>query len=425
MKKLPILRSTHRKEESARGGGKPLSHQGWYRWIVLSLLWLIYAAFGLISRAIFPLVTPILSDLSLSYTEMGIILGSWQLAYIPASLAAGPILDRWGVRKSLLFGAFMMCLSATLRFYAAGFATMLIAVALFGVGGPMISIGGPKVISERFSGRSRGTAIGIHMMGPSIGGILALTLTNSLVMPLTGNSWRLTFVAYGFLVFTVGLLWWFFSAVPSHGGASHESGIIEVFRSLIKVWNVKILLAMALLSFLITHGFISWLPRILETSGMSASEAGFAAAIPLAAGIPSVLAIPRLVPITQRGRFLSIFSLLASMGLLIVVNASGPLLIAGLILLGITSSCFMPMMLLILMDTSEVEPRNMGSAGGMFFCVAEIGGFSGPFFIGAFVDITGTFLAGAIFLSALCIGISALTLLLKTQADSLSNISSA
>jgi CP family cyanate transporter-like MFS transporter len=419
MKKLPTPGSTKRKQESPVNDGIiPVSHQGYYRWVLLGLLWLIYAAFGLISRSIFPLVTPILRDLSLSYTEMGIILGSWQLTYIPASLAAGPILDRWGARKSLLFGALIMCLSAVLRYFADGFLTMLISVALFGAGGPMISIGGPKVISERFSGKSRGTAIGIHMMGPGIGGVLALTLTNSLVMPMTGNSWKLTFVVYGLLVFSVGILWWFFSRITSPGESSHEAGIIEVFRGLIKVRNVRILLAMALLSFLITHGLFSWLPRILETGGMSASAAGFAAAIPLAAGIPSVLAIPRLVPTHQRGRFLALSSLLVAISLLTVVNSSGLLLISGLILLGITGSCFMPMMLLVLMDTSEVETRNMGSAGGMFFCIAEIGGFTGPFIIGALVDISGAFMAGAIFLAALCIGISVLTSFLMTQSDS-------
>ena len=65
------------------------------------------------------------------------------------------------------------------------------------------------------------------------------------------------------------------------------------------------------------------------------------------------------------------------------------------------------------MDTREVYAKNMGAAGGMFFCVAEIGGFAGPLLMGVIVDATGTFLTGAFFLAGLCIAISALTLLLK------------
>lgn len=73
-----------------------------YRWVMLSLLCLLYVAFGLIARAVSPLVTPIVRDLRLSYTQMGFILGSWQLTYIVVSIIAGTMVDRWGVRKTLL-----------------------------------------------------------------------------------------------------------------------------------------------------------------------------------------------------------------------------------------------------------------------------------------------------------------------------------
>jgi MFS family permease len=75
-----------------------------YGWVMLSLLWLLNVAFSLIVRAIAPLVTPIVRDLHLSYTQMGFILGSWQLTYIGVAIIAGTIIDRWSVRKSLLAG---------------------------------------------------------------------------------------------------------------------------------------------------------------------------------------------------------------------------------------------------------------------------------------------------------------------------------
>jgi sugar phosphate permease len=61
---------------------------------MLSLLWLVYAGFGLVSRSIFPLISPLLRDLHISYSQMGLILGSWQLTYILAALFSGSILDR-------------------------------------------------------------------------------------------------------------------------------------------------------------------------------------------------------------------------------------------------------------------------------------------------------------------------------------------
>jgi len=72
-----------------------------YRWVMLALLWLLYAAFGLVSRSISPLVTPILKDLNMSYGQMGLILGSWQMTYIAVAMVAGAVIDKWGVRRSL------------------------------------------------------------------------------------------------------------------------------------------------------------------------------------------------------------------------------------------------------------------------------------------------------------------------------------
>jgi len=376
---------------------------------MLALLWLLYICFGIVSRAIFPLVTPILNDLRMIYSQMGLILGSWQLTYIMMALVAGSILDRWGVRKSLFAGAVIIGLSSCLRYFANNSIGLLIAVALFGVGGPMISIGGPKTISSWFRGPSRGTAIGLYTSGNWIGGLLSLALTNSLVMPLVGNDWKQAFVLYGMITLGVGLLWILFARETESRETSNSMAIIDVFRNLGNLPNVRIVMAMGLLAFAIGHGFSSWLPKILETNGMSGQQAGFAASITIAAGIPSILLLPSLVPARYRGLTMAMLAILTAVNIILVMKISGIALYAGLAVLGFISSPFMSLLLLILMDSPGVETRHMGSAGGMFYCVAEIGGFAGPFFMGVLVDLTGTFMAGAIFLAGLCIAIAVLT----------------
>ena len=391
------------------------SGQNPYRWVMLVLLWLLYSCFGIVSRAIFPLVTPILNDLRIVYSQMGFILGSWQLTYIVMALVAGSIIDRWGVRKSLFAGALIIGLSSSLRYFSNDFTTLLIAVALFGVGGPMISIGGPKTISSWFRGHSRGTAIGLYTSGNWLGGLLALALTNSLVMPLVGNDWKQTFVVYGMITFGVGLLWMLTARETESGETSNSMAIIDVFRNLGKLHNVRIVLTMGLLAFAISHGFSSWLPKILETNGMSGQQAGFAASITIAAGIPSILILPSVVPARYRGIVMAILAILTAVNIILVMKISGMSLYIGLAVLGFISAPFMSLLLVILMDSPGVEPRHMGSAGGMFFCVAEIGGFAGPFFMGVLVDLTGTFMAGALFLAGLCLAIAALTYFLRQQ----------
>jgi len=386
-----------------------------YRWVILALLWLLYVAFGLVSRSIFPLVTPVLADLKLSYSQMGFILGSWQLTYIFAALAAGAVLDRWGVRKSIFAGAIVIGLSATLRYYTTGFISMMAAVALFGLGGPMISIGGPKAISFWFQGRSRGMAMGVYTTGNWFGGLSALALTNSLVMPLVGHSWRRAFVVYGMTAFAIALLWFLGSGKAGSGGPHKSARIIEIFGQLIKIRNVRILLVMGLFSFAIIHGLSSWLPKILENSGMAAAKAGWSAALAIATGIPSILILPSVVPPRARGNVIAGFAILTAVHLFLVLLTSGMLLYIILSVLGFIIAPFMALLLLVLMDSPGVEISHMGSAGGMFFCVAEIGGFTGPLILGILVDATGTFMAGAVFLATLCLAMAGLTRALRND----------
>ena len=69
---------------------------------MLAGVWLIYACFGLVLASMAPLVQVITEDLQLSLSAMGSILGAWPLVYIGAAIPAGTLLDRFGLRRSLL-----------------------------------------------------------------------------------------------------------------------------------------------------------------------------------------------------------------------------------------------------------------------------------------------------------------------------------
>ena len=389
-----------------------------YRWVMLALLWLLYFSFGLIHRSTSPLITPILRDLNMTYGQMGLVLGSWQLTYLVFAVLAGIMIDKWGVRNSLFLGTLVIGLSADLRYFAVGFGTFFPVVALFGVGGPLISIGGPKAIAQWFRGKGRGLAVGVYMTGPWIGGMFALSATNRFIMPLTGYSWRLTFVCYGLIALGIALLWWFLAKEASSSETEESVGIMEVFLGLIKVTNVRMVLLSGLLAFAINHGYTNWLPKILESKGMSPSMAGFTASLPLLAGIPAVLALPALIPARFRVRGIGVLAFLAASAILVLVKASGTILLCGLALFGVVGSGMVPLLILTLMDTPEVESKYLGSAGGIFYCISDFGGFMGPLIVGALVDLTGTFIAGAFFLIGLCLVISSMTFILKPRSVS-------
>jgi CP family cyanate transporter-like MFS transporter len=367
-----------------------------YRWGMLALVWLAYATFGLATRAVAPLVTPIVRDLGLSHTQMGLVLGGWQAAYVVFAIIAGRILDRWGVRRAILLGAGIVAISLSARYWVGSFVPLLCSVALLGVGGPLISIGSPKMVSAWFQGRERGIAVGAYATGPFAGSLVALSATHTVVMPLAGGSWRAAFLIYGAFALVVSGLWMLAAReLPGGpGGQEDKAGTVAVVGALLKLRDVRFLLVMGICSFAVVHGLGSWLPKMLESSGVSQGGAGILASLPVVSGLLAAMTIPRMVPPRRRTDALAVSAAL-TVGLLAAMpHVAGIALVAALAAVGATTGTFLPLEMLMLMETPGVQARVMGSAGGVFFCVAEIGGISGPLLVGALSDASGGFDSG-------------------------------
>ena len=278
------------------------------RWLVLAGVWFIYMCFGLIATSIAPLVTEIEHDLDMSHAAMGSVMGAWQLVYIAAAVPCGMLLDRLGSRRALVLGAACIALSAWGRSLADDYLTLLLAVMVFGIGGPIVSAGAPKVIATWFAGAGRGLAMGIYITGPAIGGVASLTLTHAWLMPRFDGDWRVIFDLWAALALFAGLVWWLIASLPGARvlTAGHRAGSDaadgSVFRSLLAQPAVRVMLLMSVGVFMISHGFTNWLPELLVNGGMDAARAGYWAAVPTLVGIIGALSIPRLATPPRRFR---------------------------------------------------------------------------------------------------------------------------
>lgn len=381
---------------------------GQVRWLILFGVWLIYFCFGLTIASMAPLLGPIGADLGIGNSLMGAILGAWPLTYILAAIPCGILLDRLGARRMLFLAALVMAASGLARSYAETPIQLLLAVALFGIGGPMISVGAPKIIARRFKGKTRATAMGVYVTGPYLGGILSLSLTNSLVMPLVGNDWRGVMLVYAALVAMSGVVWFVIASLPA---ARTESGEdeggkkfnIAAFLDIIRLREVQLILAMSIGIFFINHGLNNWLPEILRGHGFSAVQAGYWAAIPSSVGVIGALVIPRLaVPERRLGVMAALFLFSMTASILLQVS-SGPLLAAGLFLQGLARGAMMTVAILLLMETPRIPEERLGLAGGLFFTFAEVGGVLGPVTFGILSDLSGGFGLPLAALTTICI----------------------
>ena len=385
---------------------------------MLALLCLAYGSFGLVSASLAPLLAPIREDTSMSRSEIGVVLGSWQFVYLFVAIPAGLVIDRFGLRLALFAGIALIGVSQLLRAVAVNEVTMLAAVMVFGLGGPFISVGAPKLTAVWFSPQQAALALGVYIVSPSIGSMVATSTANSVVMPLTDDSWRLTLAWFAVLPAAAAVAWLLLARepdvqAPSEGTQTAEpSGVFGGYRRLAGIPLVQVVLLMAFGCFLFNHSLTNWLPEILRDRSLSASEAGVWAAFPTLVAIPAALLIPRSTP----ARWLSavqasVFALWAA-GALLVQLGEGPPLHAGLVLLGIGRGAATPLLMLTLLRSPRIGAALMGAAGGLFFTAGEVGGVLGPTLTGALADASGGFGLGLSALAAVSGLLAVLALLL-------------
>ena len=425
-----------------------LSSPHWYRWVLLAGVWGLYCSFGLIVTSLAPLVGLIEADLDISHSAMGSVMGAWQLVFIVSALPCGILLDKVGTRFALTLGGLLIAASVLARGYADSYPALIAAVMLFGLGGPLISSGAPKVVIRYFEGHARGLAMGIYMTGPSIGGVISLTLTHSVLVPAFDDSWRGVMFLWAAITAITSVAWFAlasFNPLKNTSGTGPHNQIPEtdtdslkntgseadplpvqvpqkqtsVIAGLLSQSSVLLVLAMGIGVFMFNHGLNNWLPELLKNGGLSLVESGYWAAIPTVVGIAGSLLIPRLATPGRRFHILIALSLCAAFACVLLHFQQNSLLLTGLLLQGIARSSLMTVLILTLVELPAVGEKYAGVASGLFFSAAEVGGVLGPLTLGFLYDLSGGFDSGLYLLMSisLLIALSGRALMKQTSRE--------
>ena len=360
---------------------------------MLALGWLAYCAFGMAVGSLAPLVSPIMRDLGLSSARMGLVLGVWQLVYVFTAIPLGVAVDRLGVRRAVALALVAIILSLVLRAAATSFWTLLASVALFGVGGPVVSIGVPKIVAEWFPPRERGRAAGFYTTAPTIGAIVVLATAAGVLLRLFG-SWRLVMLVFALAGGGALLLWTLgYRDRPAPGGVGARPAPAARVRGrwlvLLGERNMRLLLVLAVGTFAVNHGLNAWQPTYLEEAGFALAAAGRWTAVGTLCGLLTALVVPGLSRAGARRTALAVLLLAAALGLAgMMVLRAGPLLAASWVT-AMARAPVLPLMMLLLMEQPGVGARHLGLGAGLLFAAAEIGGFGGPALLGVVRDLAG------------------------------------
>ena len=380
-----------------------------YRWVMLGAICLLYYCFGLNAISLAPLVGVITQEFGLSHSAMGSVLGAWPLVFIATAIPCGIVMDRIGPRRALFVGALFVGVSGVLRGFSDGYLTLFLAVALFGVGGPLVSVGSPKVIALWFEGKDRGFAMGCYFAGNALGGITALSATNSVLMPFAGGGWRAVLIFYGCIALAASLIWLVVSAHPASRLVEQElaeeerGSFLREFAELVRLPVVRMLLTMSVFMLGFNHALSNWLPEILRSGGMDAATAGYWASIPTAVGLIAALTIPRFAIADRRIAILFAIYICGGTAVLLIEAGAGVPLAVGLVLQGVARGTMTILAVLVLMETREIGARSVGAASGIYFSAGEVGGVLGPIAVGYVYDFTGGFSAALYMLAGVMV----------------------
>jgi predicted MFS family arabinose efflux permease len=228
--------------------------------------------FSALVRAVTATLAPAFSaELGLSAADLGLLAGAYFLGFSLMQLPLGRALDRYGPRRVLMVFLSLAVLACAAFALARGFATLLAARALIGVGVSACLMAPLTTYRHRFGAAAQLRANSWMLMTGSLG-MLASTLPVQWLLPLVG--WRgLFWVIAGLLALSILLIGW---AVPrdaptAPATGSEVLGYGEIFRH-------PYFIRLAPLAFVVYGGLVAvqslWAgPWLTDVGGRSAGEA--------------------------------------------------------------------------------------------------------------------------------------------------------
>lgn len=282
-------------QESA--GAQPDKTTSWPRpgvaWFLVGVLVLAFV-FSIADRIIIALlVEPIKADLTLTDSDMGLMMGpAFALFYALMGLPIGRMVDKYSRRAIVGAGIFLWSIMTALCGLSRNFWELFLARVGVGVGEATLSPAAYSMIADSFPKEKLGRALGVYQSGAFFGvgfalmfGGLAIQFAataDSMEFPLVGTlkPWQLAFIAVGLPgVLVAGLM--FLVREPVRQGiasvAEDEISLGQAFRFAFSRWRVFMAhyTGFALLALPMTT-LATWVPTyMIRVVGMTPPETGF------------------------------------------------------------------------------------------------------------------------------------------------------
>lgn len=258
--------------------------------LILLALWLMVFSASSQVIVVAPILPRIGEELGVPLNLQGLLITAYAVFVGLSALVTGPVSDRIGRRRILLYGSTALSLALLLHAFAFDFLSLLFFRALAGIGGGMLSGGAVAFVGDFFPYERRGWANGWVMSGIAFGQILGVPM-GTLLADLMG-------FRYAFLMFalTMGVaavvIWWILPqpAVALDPDRLSIRRSLDRYRELFRRRDTAAAVAAYFFMFFSIGLYITYLPTWLE-SGLGASGRVIASMF-LIGGLANVLTGP-------------------------------------------------------------------------------------------------------------------------------------
>ena len=243
--------------------------------LILAALWLLMFSASSQFFIVVPILSVIGEELSIEESLRGTLITSYAISLGVFALITGPISDKIGRRKILLYGTGVMTVSLFLHNLAFDYASMIAVRALAGIAGGILTGSCVAYVGDRFPKEKRGWANGIVMTGSAVGQIAGIPLGTILANEFGFNAPFLFFAVT--MAATFLLVWWFVPQpqVSFYKGEITLPSMLTGYAKMLKKPVYRSVAFGYMLMFLGMSSFVVYFPTWLETLGASGSDIAF------------------------------------------------------------------------------------------------------------------------------------------------------
>ena len=343
---------------------------GGYRWRMLVVVSLGWAALQWGRFLLPPLLPRIQSSLGLSSAAIGIALAVFTLVYAVFQYPSGTYSDSLS-RATLLVPGFLVILAG---FAFVGLAVhpalFLVGVVLVGVGKGLFASPSRALLGDLFADRP-GRALGLYSAGTDVGGLLA----SGLAILVIGTTWRAAFVPVLVCLALMGALFVVWNREP-YVLRRERLAVGETVRRVVATRDQRERLAAYACFFFAIGGLINFFPTLLVANGFSEAQASGVYALVFVVGI-----VTKPVGGAVSDRYPRLLVSIGALGLSVVglaaVLVTGSLLAvaAGTVVMAVGYKTQFPIVDSVVMDAAPDGSvgGDLGAARGLFLATNAVG----------------------------------------------------